>query len=173
MTQIEEKPSPGPSAGPSGPPEAGQAPGPDSLPASSSSSNPTQGPPSPNISVPTEHHEAAERLRQALDDMKSSNPAIKARAEAEMPELLRTMASTSVDPKEKQSWYERANAWASEGADHEVILKSIGLGLAAIIAAPFAIAGAAVAGAGAIVFGVGKVVQGIGHLLFTPAKGFF
>jgi hypothetical protein len=80
------------------------------------------------------------------------------------------MGATATNPEESRSWYEKAHAWANDGSDPEVIAKSIALGIGAIVAAPFAIAGAALGGAGVILYGVGKIVQGVGMGLFAPAK---
>ncbi|KAL7280213.1 hypothetical protein ACG7TL_006632 [Trametes sanguinea] len=69
------------------------------------------------------------------------------------------------DDPDANSTHDDDGAPAAEDGPGKKAAKAVGIGLAAIVATPFALAGAAVLGAGALVWGAGKVVEGVGRTL--------
>jgi hypothetical protein len=88
-----------------------------------------------------------------------------AAAHANIIRYSREVATLSEDPKVREEWAlktERLEKAESE-EERNSALHDIGIGLAALVAAPFIVVGG-------VLFGVGKLVQGIGRLFSWPAE---
>ena len=61
----------------------------------------------------------------------------------------------------------------TDGSEPSTALRTVGIGLASILAAPFFLAGAAVVTGGAVVYGCGKLLEGVGKTLVAGPKAAF
>lgn len=142
-----------------------------------------QTPPPENKTKKEDHKDDETVWKEALENMeralvvydktakKGDDKEIEAAAE-NVVKKMRGVGAAHTDPAVKKEWDDKAERFAKEGkVGRRTMLGDIGMGLALLIATPFALAGAAILAAGGILYGVGSIVKGLGNLMTAGMVG--